>query len=948
MVIFIEYYETMVSQKPEWRRAFIDWPALLELLKQIKCGVTISGCPGSVTFSSPRGPGSTRRLSSENLPALEGNGGGGRDEGGGGGGGGTGGPTGNNSGTSSTDSIQRPLNPKHQRAHSSEGLEASPSKGKPAVDETKPDAVATPQSTGAVPALKKHHSIHGKHGKSADDEDADEWWKSLTGSAAKSSEHPNHPPGGAGGLTRGHLSNRRLRDVAEALHHRSMSTEVGHVTPGVSGTGPKFPDSPALPATRSEGAQDYGTTIPPASGAVVTPKMLTPTTTPGHDENNAVTPGTVGSDKENSGTNFSSSLNQTPGTHPADGDITASGAVVQFNDVPRIELLADKSADEAAARERPGSFARTGSVINFSTLENIRITDEAVDAAEAFETLLISEAQKASRFVQNSVATFRDYLQNKESHILSAGRRSSKSKLPVKPIDTFRGLLVSGLKGLTTGDAARVRDNLKYLYRETEHLLQFIETNALVVKTALMRYHEAQPFAIREELQEANLLAEMLKSEMDLNHMKRALEVAWAEAFSGGSITAAMHTLSGGAATSFQAFKAGFFSACIFASLLYWLHLWFELNPDPPVHAHYLRMFPVMRLFICLFFSMCCWSGVLYVCRKWQINYLYVFEFSQLSSISWMKCYEYGVIMLFLACLSSCLYVRSEVHKSTYEGDIAGFQDAAPYFFPLLAAVFIITLIFPPRQVFRRTRDSFFAVLWSCCKLPWGDVKFVDFFVADWGTSLPILIGDVLYTVCYYTSMPKEAYQNDDEFNLTCDDIRAKNWFLVALIPYFWRACQTIKMYLRTKQRLHLVNHGKYLSMMTAFVLMLWNAWEPSEQLQQWVWTARVISQLYAFVWDILMDWGWIRGYTKRGHIFKHMAVYWAAAAFDFAGRLYFVPFLLYVTPTIGNNLTFFIQASVEIVRRSMWSVFRLENENLNNLETYRRIDFVPKVVVPV
>ena len=53
------------------------------------------------------------------------------------------------------------------------------------------------------------------------------------------------------------------------------------------------------------------------------------------------------------------------------------------------------------------------------------------------------------------------------------------------------------------------------------------------------------------------------------------------------------------------------------------------------------------------------------------------------------------------------------------------------------------------------------------------------------------------------------------------------------------------------------------------------------------------------------------------------------------------------VENAVDKNWYKLMRGDVEVARRAMWSVFRIENENTNNLETYRSIDFVPKVSLP-
>ena len=46
--------------------------------------------------------------------------------------------------------------------------------------------------------------------------------------------------------------------------------------------------------------------------------------------------------------------------------------------------------------------------------------------------------------------------------------------------------------------------------------------------------------------------------------------------------------------------------------------------------------------------------------------------------------------------------------------------------------------------------------------------------------------------------------------------------------------------------------------------------------------------------------------------------------------------------------MLFFLLAFGETYRRAQWSLFRVENENINNYEKYRTIHEIPKIVVDV
>lgn len=110
-----------------------------------------------------------------------------------------------------------------------------------------------------------------------------------------------------------------------------------------------------------------------------------------------------------------------------------------------------------------------------------------------------------------------------------------------------------------------------------------------------------------------------------------------------------------------------------------------------------------------------------------------------------------------------------------------------------------------------------------------------------------------------------------------------------------------------------------------------------------------VISSLYAFFWDVYVDWGLGRKDDKylRSRLMYPNKWYYSAMFLDFFLRFVWV---ISIIPSFTNffqikagfsYLTAFI-SWFELCRRSMWSIFRVENEHLFNTEGYRRVDFIP------
>ena len=478
---------------------------------------------------------------------------------------------------------------------------------------------------------------------------------------------------------------------------------------------------------------------------------------------------------------------------------------------------------------------------------------------------------------------------------------------------------------------------------------------------------EGELEAAREMAEE--VLVERLKDTVaKVESLRAVVSSLWAELFTGGDMSRARDAIiSGSKGTSpAQAFRVGVLAALILSCFLYWLHVLLELKPSRDVIDRFHLVFPVFRLLLAAPLVLIAWAGDLYVFKVMRINYLYMLELAPAHSVQWMQCLEFGLALLLILAIGTDVYVRSELHFDDghyYSGD--GFPVATPYVFPALIAIIGLSLAFPWRAVMWRSRDALARVLWHCIRLPLGFVTFVDFFVADWGTSLTQTFSDLTYTACYFTALPSRDYggANSD----VCFSTATRYGLVAALIPFYWRMCQTFLMYRRTKATVHLVNFGKYVTCVTYMLLAILHnntaaaggggggGGSPhngstgsgsfaTRSLVGAVYTMRVVSQFYSFGWDVLMDWGWVKG-KARSSMFSSNWPYVFATIYDFFARFFFVLVNAFLVGVLPRNYVQCLQLFVEVSRRALWSVFRIENENLNNLEMYRKIDFVPHVV---
>ncbi len=145
----------------------------------------------------------------------------------------------------------------------------------------------------------------------------------------------------------------------------------------------------------------------------------------------------------------------------------------------------------------------------------------------------------------------------------------------------------------------------------------------------------------------------------------------------------------------------------------------------------------------------------------------------------------------------------------------------------------------------------------------------------------------------------------------------------------------------RKDGRAHLVNAGKYLTSLLVLLLssimeirarsaVLANTTVDNRGLTvAWI-CALVVRTVYSYAWDLVKDWGLLQGAAVgwlRPRLLFPRRAYYTAMVLNLIGRTIWS---LAISPhycLLGCTLTFGI---VEIIRRSIWIVFRVENEYLH------------------
>ena len=144
----------------------------------------------------------------------------------------------------------------------------------------------------------------------------------------------------------------------------------------------------------------------------------------------------------------------------------------------------------------------------------------------------------------------------------------------------------------------------------------------------------------------------------------------------------------------------------------------------------------------------------------------------------------------------------------------------------------------------------------------------------------------------------------------------------------------------------HLTNGGKYLSSIVVCIVAYLDMLHPNTGAAQgqwssyrWAWlVASIINSLYKMLWDIRMDWGLLRmncdfaqcGLRKDLH-FRRSGYYHAAIGFNILVRFSWTLVFLQTPLHIGGEAILSFVSLIEIVRRAMWNIFRVESQHLAN-----------------
>ncbi len=217
--------------------------------------------------------------------------------------------------------------------------------------------------------------------------------------------------------------------------------------------------------------------------------------------------------------------------------------------------------------------------------------------------------------------------------------------------------------------------------------------------------------------------------------------------------------------------------------------------------------------------------------------------------------------MLF-AVWAFCLMCQTFILKLEFlfQKAVAGFTLGVLFFFTFFC-------INPFHFLYKKGRVALAQTLWNIIISPFGLTRFRHFFIADIFCSLVQPLKDLGFIGCFFTQgnwLDSTAPTLDK-----CPQL--ENYLLgIAFLPYWFRLAQCFRRYHEQKMKVHLVNAGKYFSVILIQFANIFKHKIRGDLTLTCFIVISVISTLYAFTWDLYMDWGLIRSKEKGRYMLRH------------------------------------------------------------------------------
>lgn len=347
--------------------------------------------------------------------------------------------------------------------------------------------------------------------------------------------------------------------------------------------------------------------------------------------------------------------------------------------------------------------------------------------------------------------------------------------------------------------------------------------------------------------------------------------------------------------------------------------------------------------FVSFFFSL--YGANLFIWMRAKVDYTTVL------GVSYAHTYQY--VLRGSAFVAYIVFSCFMLYTITLLGGLEMIHgEQLKHVWPMLAFVLPLLLFFCPydniTHVCFGVRRHGFSQRWyllgeiaAVLAAPFTKTTFLRSFIADILCSMPKIFTDLQYAVCIYaTGTWRDQQDGAARGHLsygTCGS-GSPTYFrlqiVLAFLPPALRLLQICRAYVDTRQRKHIFNAIKFSCSLLVTGLATVRSLSGSsggDIDKAWL-MCSVLTTLYSWYWDVVMDWG--LGNTRCAHfllrdclLYAPHCYYWAICL-DGIMRL---GWAVYISPgqVYVRQHVILLLGCVELVRRFMWAIFRVEWEHI-------------------